>query len=77
MHDFWKKNGNAILVLCGLVLLGYVGKEAWEYFARERETGIQQEFAAAESPEKLQAFADAHSDHALAGVAELRIADFA
>jgi predicted negative regulator of RcsB-dependent stress response len=77
LQNFWKKNGNAILVLCALVLLGYVGKAGWEYFAREREAGIQQEFAAADAPEKLQAFADAHPSHALAGLAELRIADFA
>jgi hypothetical protein len=76
LHDFWKKNSSFLLIVCGLVLLGYLGKEGWEYFAQQREAGVQAEFAAASSPEKYQAFADAHPDHVLTGVADLRLADF-
>ena len=45
--------------------------------AREREESAQQEYAAAQSPDRLQAFADSHSGNPLAGLAELRLGDAA
>jgi predicted negative regulator of RcsB-dependent stress response len=72
---FWKKNGQAILVLVGLVILFYVGKGGWDYFARQQEEGIRKEFAEATTPDKLQAFSAAHPDHILGGIAQLVIAD--
>ena len=76
LHDFWKKNSSFLLILCGAVLLVYLGREGWEYFSQQREEAVQQEFASATTPEKYQAFADAHPDHILTGVADLRLADF-
>ena len=43
--------------------------------AANKEQDIQQAYAAATTPDKLQAFAAAHADHLLAGVARLRVAD--
>lgn len=77
LHGFWRKNGQAILWFCALVLLGYVGKAGWEYLAGQREAGVQQEFASATTPDKLKAFAAAHPGHKLTGVAELQLADAA
>jgi tetratricopeptide (TPR) repeat protein len=38
---------------------------------------VERDYAEATTPDKLRAFVDAHPDHALAGVAELRVADAA
>jgi hypothetical protein len=75
LHNFWKKNGQAVIVLCGLVLLFYVGRAGWDYYANQREDGIRAEFAAATTPDKLQAFAAVHPDHILGGIAQLLVAD--
>ncbi len=75
LHGFWKKNGQALIVLCGLVLLFYIGRAGWDYFATQKEEGTRKEFAEATTPEKLQAFAVAHPDHVLGGVAQLMVAD--
>jgi len=53
--SFWEKNGHAILVLCGIVLVFYIGKGAWDYYAAQKEAGIEAEFAAAATPEKMVA----------------------
>ena len=75
LHLFWKNNGTAVLVLCSLVLLGIVGKGGWDYLAAQKEAGIEKDYAAAATPEQLQAFVASHAGHALAGVAQLRLAD--
>lgn len=75
LHLFWKKNGTGVLALCVLVLLAIVGKGGWDYLAAQKELGIEKEYAAATTPEQRKAFAAAHADHPLAGVAQLRLAD--
>jgi len=76
MHAFWEKNRSFILLLCVVVLLAFVGREGWDYFAARREAAIQEEYTkATASPEKLSAFAVEYPSHALAGVAWLRLAD--
>lgn len=75
LNLFWKKNGTAVLVLCGLVLVGILAKGGWEYLQGQKEEEIQKAYAAATTSEQLKTFAAANSEHALAGIAQLRLAD--
>lgn len=76
VHGFWARNRQFILVLCVAALLAIIGREAWQYFAASREQAVQAEYAKiADQTAKLEAFANANSGHALAGVAWLRLAD--
>jgi predicted negative regulator of RcsB-dependent stress response len=75
LHGFWDKNKQAIYVFCIIVLAGYLVRSGWEYFNARREEGIESDYAAATTPEKLRAFAAAHPDNVLGGVAQLQLAD--
>ena len=75
LHVFWQKNGVAVLVLCGLVLLGIIAKGGWDYLNRQKELDVEKDYAAATTPEARKAFAAAHPEHSLAGIAQLRLAD--
>ena len=78
LHALWaeKKNRNFVVGTCVAILLGIVAWKGSEYFAEQREQGIQAEFAGiSDQPAKLAAFAEAHSGHTLAGVALLQLAD--
>ena len=72
---FWKNNRTAVLAICGLVVVGIVGKGVWDYLARQREADIGKAYAAATTPEQLKSFGAAHDGHTLAGIAQLRLAD--
>ncbi len=72
----WEKNRGFILLCCAVVLLAIVAREGFRYFTALREQAVQEEYAkVSDKPEKLAAFADDHSGHALAGVAYLQLAD--
>ncbi|MDE3083777.1 MAG: tetratricopeptide repeat protein [Verrucomicrobiota bacterium] len=75
LHRFWRKNRRDVLAACAIVLIAIAGRGAWEYFASQREKNIQAEYTAANTPEKLRAFALNHTGNPLAGVADLRLAD--
>jgi hypothetical protein len=76
LHAFWEKNRNLILIVCAAALLGIVARESMQYLTTQHEKNVQAEYAKiADQPAKLAAFAAAHSGHALAGVAWLRLAD--
>jgi predicted negative regulator of RcsB-dependent stress response len=75
LNQFWQKNSSAFMIGCILVLVAILGRGAYDYFAQQREKGIEQEYASAGTPDKLKAFAAAHAGHPLAGVACLRMAD--
>jgi hypothetical protein len=76
MHSFWARNRSTVLMVAVVVLLAVIGRQGWDYFNERREQSIRDEYAqAAESPEKLAAFAAEYSSHPLAGVAWLRLAD--
>jgi hypothetical protein len=76
VHAFWNKNRGFILLLCGIILLGIIGREGWQYFSAMREKSLQQDYAQiSDKPDRLVAFAEANSGHPLAGVAYLQIAD--
>ena len=76
VHAFWEKNRSLILLACVAALLAIVVREGWQYFSALREQGVQEEYAkVADKPDRLSAFVDTHSGHALAGVACLQLAD--
>src|SRR5882757_8786526 len=76
VQAFWAKNRQGILVLCVTALLAIVGTYAWQSIAAGHEQGVQEEYAKiADQTAKLEAFANANSGHALAGVAWMRLAD--
>lgn len=73
---FWEKNRTLILVVLGAALLAIIGREGWQYLAHQRDLGVQADYAkVSDRPEQLAAFAAAHGDHPLGGVALLRLAD--
>jgi hypothetical protein len=75
MHLFWQKNGTAVLVVIGLIVVGIVGWGGYGYLQRQKEREIEDAFAAAKTSEQLKAFAAAHPEHTLAGIGYLTIAD--
>lgn len=75
MQMFWEKNSKAVLALVALIALAILGKGAWEYLMEKKERDVQDAFAAATTTEQTKAFIAEHPDHALAGVAQLRLAD--
>ena len=75
LHIFWQKNSGSVTALLVVVLLGILAKGIWEYMAAQKEQDLQRDYAAALTSEKLRAFAGAHPDHVLAGIARLRLAD--
>jgi len=75
LNLFWTKNGTAVLVLCGLVVVGILAKGGWDYLQGQKELDIKKAYAAATTSDQLKSFAAAHTEHSLAGVAQLRLAD--
>ncbi|MCX6955503.1 MAG: tetratricopeptide repeat protein [Verrucomicrobia bacterium] len=75
LHLFWKNNGNAVLILCGLVVVGILAKGGWDYLQNQKELDIEKAYAAAANSDQLKAFAAANPEHSLAGIAQLRLAD--
>ncbi len=75
LHVFWQQNGTAVLALVGLVLVGIIAKGGWDYLGRQKELDVEQAYAAATTPEARKAFAAAHPEHSLGGIAQLRLAD--
>ncbi len=76
LHAYWQKNQNLVLLACAVILVGIIGWKGMEYFAEQRELGVQADYARiSDQPAKLGAFAEDHAGHALAGIAWLRLAD--
>ena len=76
VHAFWDKNRSTVLVVCAAALVVILGREGWQYYGAQHELGVRADYAKiADRPEQLAAFAGANADHALAGVAYLRLAD--
>lgn len=72
---FWAKNGTKVIVVCVVVLVGILAKGGWEWVEAQKEAGVQKDYVAATTSEKLKAFAAANSGHTLAAAAQLRLAD--
>jgi predicted negative regulator of RcsB-dependent stress response len=75
LHQFWQRNRSAVQIGCGLVLVGIFVRGGYDYYAQQREKGIEREYASAGTPDQLKTFAAAHAGHSLAGVTWLTLAD--
>jgi hypothetical protein len=75
VRQAWARHGRTIYAVVVLVLLGILGKGAWDYIVIHKELEVRKDYAAASSPESLRAFEASHPGHPLAAMAELRVAD--
>lgn len=75
VHLFWAQNKQTVVIVIVAVFIGIIAKGGWEYYTSQKELDEQHAFAAANTADKLKAFAAAHADHPLAGVAHLELAD--
>lgn len=75
LNLFWDKYRGAVVGFFVVVILLILGKAGWDYMTRQRELGVEKDYAAATTPEQVKTFAAAHSGHTLAGIAHLRMAD--
>jgi len=77
LQSFWEKNRNVIYTGCVAVILAILVRGGYEQVVARREAGIEADYAAATTPEKLRGFARDHARHPLAGAAYLQLADAA
>lgn len=77
LRQFWKKNSKTVYALSVVIILAIIGRGGYDYYQRQQEAGVETEFSAATSPEKLKSFIAEHPKHSLAGVAALSLADAA
>jgi predicted negative regulator of RcsB-dependent stress response len=75
LHRFWEKNSRTIFVICAIVLLGIIGKGAYELYLNQQNKAVAAEYASASTSDKLKTFAADHPNTELAGLAYLRLAD--
>ena len=75
LRIFWEKNSKTVYALCVVVLLAIVGRGAMEYYERQKEAGIEADYAAATTPEKQKAFINQYPTHSLSAVASLTQGD--
>jgi hypothetical protein len=75
LKQFWERYGGVIYFTCGVILLGILAKDGWEYLNVQKELGIQKEFSDCTTPDTYLNFALKHPGHPLAGVAEETVAD--
>lgn len=74
-NQFWTKYRTLLVGGLAVVVLAIAVKGGMEYFAAQKEQEVRTAYAAANTPEKLKAFAVAHPEHSLAGIALLQLAD--
>ncbi len=75
VHQIWARNRKLVYLFLVVVLVAILGKGGWEYLQQQKEAEVGKSYAAATNAEQLKAFATAHPDHPLAGLAYLRVAD--
>lgn len=72
---FWSKNSRTVMAGCAVVLLAILAKGGYEIVSAQQEKGIAADYAAATSDTQLKSFIAGHTNHALGGLAALRLAD--
>jgi tetratricopeptide (TPR) repeat protein len=76
MQAFWERNRRVVLAVCVIGLLAIVAREAWQYYSRIRERGVQADYSSSVGKsDKLLTFASKNASHVLGGVAYLQLAD--
>jgi hypothetical protein len=77
LRQAWDRYGTFVYALCAVVAIGILGKGGLEYLNRQKELGIENEYALCVSTDSFRSFAAAHPGHPLTGAAELTVADYA
>lgn len=72
---FWQKHSKTIVAVLLVILVVIAAKGGWEYLAAEKERGIGEAYASAQTPAQVKSFIAANPNHTLTGVAHLRSAD--
>ncbi len=75
LRQAWERHGNTVYLVCGAIALGILAKGGWDYLNRQKELGIQNEYAQCVTIESFRSFASSHVGHPLAGAAEVVVAD--
>ena len=75
LAEFWTRHRGWILGVCVAILLVIVGRFGWGLLQERRAAATAAAYAAAETDEQLKSFAAGHEGAALAGVAQLQLAD--
>ncbi|MEY2880316.1 MAG: hypothetical protein RLZZ15_2696 [Verrucomicrobiota bacterium] len=75
LHLFWRDHRGKVYAVVGLVAAAGLGKFALDYLAAQKEKSVQSAFVAATTTDQRKAFAAAHQDHPLAGIALLNAGD--
>jgi predicted negative regulator of RcsB-dependent stress response len=75
LRQFWERNQKLLIALGIIILIAIVARGSWDFVAGQKERQVQQDYAAAATPAQLQAFANAHPGHELAGIAWLQLGD--
>lgn len=76
-NDFIKQNGAALFGGLALAMVAVVGWQLFLYLGDRREAALKADYLALETMEARQAFAEAHDDKLLGGLAFLDLADAA
>jgi hypothetical protein len=72
---FWKNYRTTIYGAIVIVLAAIIGREAWQFYAANREATIRTAYGAADTADAKRAFARENAGHPLAGIALLAAAD--
>jgi len=75
VESFWEKNRSFLFAVVAIVLVAILAREGWQLYRAGVEREIQQAYAKIDRVDQLPKFVADHPDHALAGVAFLRLAD--
>lgn len=72
---FWERYSRVVIIGVAVVLLAILGRGVVGWMSVRQEQATRAEFATVEGKDALLAFAAAHPNHVLAGVARLQVAD--
>lgn len=75
LREFWGKYRRLVALVCVAVVIAILGRGGWEIWQREKEQQVAADYAKATNSDLLKQFATENAGHALAGAAQLRLAD--
>ena len=75
LHGFGRRTAQALIVLCGLVLLFYIGRAGWDYIAGAEGRGHAAGLSPPHDPEQVEGLCRRPPGPLPGGVAELQLAD--
>lgn len=75
LKSFWLKNEKTVYAACLIVIIVVAAFGIFRNMQKDGDNKVGQEYAAANTPEKLRSFITAYPDHALAAAAQIHLAD--